>query len=68
MFESLLKNEGLLGPGLDIAVPFLGIAYLSVGFLNLLAGMTFGDQEANYLLIGSGLAFHIGMATVRSTL
>ena len=68
VFESLLKNEGLLGPGLDIAVPFLGIAYLSIGFLNLLAGMAFGEKEANYILIGSGLVFHIGMATVRSTL
>ena len=68
VFENLLKEEGLLGPGLDIAVPFLGISYFSVGLLNVLAGLTFSITEANYILIVTGVAYHIGMALVRSNL
>ena len=37
VFMDLLKEKGLQGPGLDIAVPFLGISYFSIGMFNLLA-------------------------------
>ena len=53
VFISLLKKEGLQGPGLDIAVPFLGISYVTVGVFNFLASLTFGFQEACYILIAS---------------
>ena len=65
---TLLKKEGLEGPGLDIIVPFLGISYITIGSLNLLAAAVFSINEACYVLIASGFLFHIGMATVRSTL
>ena len=68
VFVNLLKEEGLLGPGLDIAVPFLGVSYFCVGLLNVLAGLTFSLREANYVLIVTGIAYHIGMAMVRSNL
>ena len=68
VFLNFLKKEGLEGPGLDIVVPFLGISYISVGVFNILAGIVFGIKESSYILIASGLVFHIGMATVRSTL
>ena len=42
VFMALLKEKGLEGPGLDIAVPFLGISYFSIGMFNLLASLTFG--------------------------
>ena len=65
---SLLKKEGLSGPGLDIIVPFLGISYLTIGSLNLLAAAFFTKREASSILLVSGLIFHIGMATVRACL
>ena len=65
---TLLKKEGLEGPGLDIIVPFLGISYITIGSLNLLAAAVFIIHEACYVLIASGFLFHIGMATVRSKL
>ena len=68
VFESLLIKEGLAGPGLDIAIPFLGIAYFSVGLINVLAGLIFRTSEANSILISTGFVFHIGMALVRSNL
>ena len=68
VFESLLIKEGLVGPGLDIAVPFLGIAYFTVGLINVLAGLIFRTIEANSILISTGFVFHIGMAMVRSNL
>ena len=68
VFDNLLKEEGLLGPGLDIAVPFLGISYFTVGLLNIFAGLIFNITEANYILIVTGVAYHIGMAVVRSNL
>ena len=64
----MLKKEGLDGPGLNIIVPFLGISYVTVGGFNLLAFVVFSYSEACYILIGSGLIFHIGMATVRAKL
>ena len=66
MFENLLIKEGLVGPGLDIAVPFLGIAYFSIGLINVLAGLIFRTSEANSILISTGFVFHIGMAMVRA--
>ena len=68
VFISLLKKEGLQGPGLDIAVPFLGISYVTVGVFNFLASLTFGFQEACYILISSGTFLHIGMSIVQSRL
>ena len=65
---TLLKKEGLEGPGLDIIVPFLGISYITIGSLKLLAAAVFIIHEACYVLIASGFLFHIGMATVRSKL
>ena len=65
---SLLKKEGLEGPGLDILVPFLGITYVTIGSFNLLAAVLFSVNEACYILIASGFLFHIGIATVRSRL
>ena len=65
---SLLKKEGLEGPGLDILAPFLGISYVTIGSFNLLAAVLFSVNEACYILIASGFLFHIGMATVRSKL
>ena len=68
VFLSLLKKEGMEGPGLDIVVPFVGISYLTIGVFNILAGIIFSLNEACYALMVSGLVFHIGMATVRATL
>ena len=68
VFISLLKKEGLQGPVLDIAVPFLGISYVTVGVFNFLASITFGFQVACYILIASGTFFHIGMSIVLSRL
>ena len=68
VFLDLLKTEGLEGPGLDIVVPFLGISYLTIGSFNILSGIVFGVNEACYVLMTSGLMFHIGMATFRATL
>ena len=68
VFITLLKKEGLQGPGLNIAVPFLGISYVTVGVSNFLACVTFGFNEACYILIASGTFFHIGMSIVRSRL
>ena len=68
VFLTLLKKEGLEGPGLDIAVPFLGISYLTVGVFNILASLTFHINEACYVLLASGFVFHIGMATIRAKL
>ena len=68
VFLDLLKKEGLEGPGLDIVVPFLGISYLTVGVFNIISGIVFSINEACYLLMASGLVFHIGMETVRATL
>ena len=68
VFLTLLKKEGLEGPGLDIAVPFLGIAYLTIGMFNILAALAFYINEASYVLFASGIAFHIGMATIRAKL
>ena len=68
VFISLLKKEGMQGPGLDIAVPFLGISYITVGIFNFLASLAFAFNEACYILIASGIFFHIGMSIVRSRL
>ena len=68
VFFTLLKKEGLEGPGLDIAVPFLGISYLTVGVFNILASLAFHINEACCVLLASGFAFHIGMATIRANL
>ena len=68
VFITLLKKEGLQGPGLDIAVPFLGISYVTVAVSNFLASVTFGFNEVCYILIASGTFFHIGMSIVRSRL
>merc|ERR1719186_326699 len=65
---SLLKKEGLEGPGLDILAPFLGISYVTIGCFNLLAAVLFSVNEACYILIASGFLFHIGIATVQSRL
>lgn len=68
VFISLLKKEGLQGPGLNIAVPFLGISYITVGAFNFLASLAFAVSEACYILTASGIFFHIGMSIVRSRL
>ena len=68
VFISLLKKEGLQGPGLNIAVPFLGISYITVGSFNFLASLAFAVNEACYILTASGIFFHIGMSIVRSRL
>ena len=66
--KAMLKTEALEGPGLDIAVPFLGISYLTIGAFNLLGAVIFSVKDSCLILIASGLFFHFGMATVRSTL
>ena len=63
---TLLKKEGLEGPGLDIIVPFLGVSYITIGSLNLLAAAVFSINEECYVLIASGFLLHIGVETVRS--
>ena len=65
---ALLKEKGSEGPGLEIATPFLGAAYLTVGVLNSLAATMFTFTDATYVLISSGLFYHFGMAIVRLTL
>lgn len=65
---AMLKTEALDGPGLDIAVPFLGISYLTIGAFNLLGTVVFNLKESSFILFGSGIFFHFGMVTVRSTL
>ena len=65
---SLFKKEGLEGPGLDILAPFLGISYVTIGSFNLLAALLFSIKEACFVLMASGLLFHIGIATVRARL
>ena len=65
---AMLKAEALEGPGLDIAVPFLGISYLTIGAFNLLAAVMFSTKESCFILIGSGVFFHFGMVVVRTTL
>ena len=63
---TLLKNEGLEGPGLNISVQFLGISYITVGSINLLAAAVLSINEACYVLIASGFLLHFGVAAVRS--
>ena len=65
---AMLKTEALEGPGLNIAVPFLGISYLTIGIFNLLAAVIFNVKESCFILIGSGVFFHFGMVIVRTTL
>ena len=64
--KAILNPENLNAPALNVLVPFLGICYLNLGVFNLLAGVVFGINEACYVLIVSGLMFHVGSAILRS--
>ena len=64
--KRLFKEENLEAPVLKILVPFLGLTYLNLGIFNLLAGIALSANEACYVIILSGLIFHIGSATFRS--
>ena len=64
--KSLLKEENLKEPVLKILVPFLGLTYLNLGIFNLLAGIALSTNEACYVIILSGLIFHIGSVILRS--
>ena len=64
--KSILKEENLEEPVLKVLVPFLGLTYLNLGIFNLLAGIALSTNEACYVIILSGLMFHIGSAILRS--
>ena len=64
--KRLFDEKHLDAPILNILVPFLGITYLNLGIFNLLAGIALSTNEACYIIILSGLMFHIGSAIFRS--
>ena len=64
--KRLIKIEALDAPILKILVPFLGLCYINLGIFNLLAGVAMITNEACYVIILSGLMFHIGSAVLRS--
>ena len=64
--KGLFKEETLDAPIAKILVPFLGLTYLNLGIFNLLAGVVLSVNEACYVIILSGLVFHIGSAIFRT--
>ena len=68
VFEYILTNKGLDGPGLDIMVPFLGKSFFTAGILDLVSSLLFGTKESSYVLIISGIFFHFGAIFIRSTM
>ena len=64
--KRLFEEKNLEAPILNILVPFLGITYLNLGIFNLLAGIALSTNDACYVIILSGLIFHLGSAIFRS--
>ena len=64
--KRLFKEKNLEAPVLKVLVPFLGLTYLNLGIFNLLAGIALSTNEACYVIILSGLMFHLASAIFRS--
>ena len=68
VFEYILKNKGLVGPGFDTMVPFLGKSFVTAGILDLVSSLLFGTEESSIVLMISGIFFHFGATFIRSTM
>ena len=64
-FTTLFAPEVFEGPALPVLVPFMGVAYLTVTAVSLVAAFVADDLTAGLTVAAIGLTFHYGMAIIR---